>query len=477
MPGNNLFTLLAEFRAGALPGGPLSGAANPNIPDSEIVHRLRRAYVRIANEWNLSVIRETTLDLASGQALYLRPALRMGTEIQQVTIFRADGTPIKLTQLRPDQMRERFNLDSTAEDTGDPAYWAMSRKLLASGAVATQAGRLSVPSLMVEIRPVPTWTLTDGIMMEFPRTPQALFRLYQQTTVTADFYQDSNTVIVNGTPILVPGDEIGRIGTLNFDGTTAFSSGYKSMPMDFYQIQDYYPPTPTDTNIITNGDFASGITSWTGGTGVSGSGGKAVWASGYTGNSLYQVTASLAATPYQVQFTVNIPIGGQMTVTFGTATVATIGSTDSRDLTITRTVTPGLNATLTFLRSGAKNGVIYLDDVTAKAAPDSRILILDRPYEGEDALGARFVAAQVSDVEYAAPEGLEDAPVSFALADYFQSRDPDLADRHEARGIRTMERFMPKEADSEVERDLSASMPGLRIGRYAPYGAIPPWLR
>lgn len=214
MPGYNLATLAEEFRAGFL-GSRRSPESLFAVPDYEIFRLINESYLYYQKLMKIELKRNTSLTLTSGTPTYTLPASRMAHSIEEIRLVNSTSTgEISLEKITPAEMRDRYYLDSTSTDSGDPAYWCYSENTLSQ----------------IIIRPVPTWTASGGIRISHSPIPTPLERIYfpASSTAAASIANASTALTINAGTSTVSdiavriqaGDEIGIIETANFDGET-----------------------------------------------------------------------------------------------------------------------------------------------------------------------------------------------------------------------------------------------------------------
>jgi hypothetical protein len=481
MPGFNAMTYLAEFRARALPGrAQLS--ASPALTDHEILNYINRALVRIGNEWPVSLIRERRLNAFAGTALYLLPPNRLSTNIANVSVRKSDGRTLSLRRITHDEMRDLFDLDDTSKDSGDPAYWTISRKMLEAGVVTDSLTAGAIPHLALEIRPVPRETVNNGIIVEYARMPSALSRVYNNSNVTINVTFNDNTAIIEAgnEPVhFLPGDEVGIVPTLNFDGSAATNQ----VPVVWYPTLDLYDLYGAEE--VVDGAFDNGLADWAVSTAdwFDNGDGKATLKrvgasvlnailsqeiSGITANSVYELRMK-ASVPgdvlLQVQFgfSDSDPNVGNKVALFNTAgskylkRIPPIALPDEKEIVVRGTFFNAATVqgrTLRFIGpgfvvTGAPELLITIDDVSLKKV-GQKAVVFDRAYEDVTASGKRFIAAQVPDLEKLVPGGMGMAPVHLGLAEYFSRTSPAKAREHEDTAVRILSQMIPVNTEGRV---------------------------
>lgn len=217
------------------------------LPDAYAFRLLTDAQNSIQASLKLDIVRQKTEDIASGTYTYNLPADRIGSDLA-VSIVRensSDGNePLKHLSNR--EMREMFNLDSDAKDSGRPKYWSY----------------LNSTRTQIMIRPSPSYSKTDGLIYDYAARPEPLTRIYDayytgHSTVTVDAATNgSPTVTLSGDPNadaerlsrIEAGDEIGVISTGSMDGITAAADAAHASRggvLEWYRISSLATATVT----------------------------------------------------------------------------------------------------------------------------------------------------------------------------------------------------------------------------------------
>jgi hypothetical protein len=150
-------------------------------------------------------------NIVSGQTQYELPDDRMGTTIQSVQVLY--GTDASTMVLYPryvdhETFSRLYNEGTLANDAGLPQHWTYNPQF----------------PQQILLRPVPNFNRTDGLVVNYSPLPTQLFRVYNQTIITANPTTGSTTVTLSAnitTGQIQEFDEFGIITPLQGDGTTA----------------------------------------------------------------------------------------------------------------------------------------------------------------------------------------------------------------------------------------------------------------
>lgn len=230
MAGFNLQTYRERFRALVyqVNQSPKSMFA---VNDSEIDTHINVALLEIQNKLNISSSRDDSQDIVQGQTFYELPASRQGTTIQSIQVIHGTGSgsrQIELRYLDHQSFVMLYNQATTANDSGEPRHWTYNPDF----------------NQQILVRPVPQFSQTDALVVNFYPVPTQLFRIFNQalttSTITAAVTYNSTSVTLSDNITLgqiVAFDEFGTVDTTQGDG----SSAIQPSPSVWYGIAG--PPT------------------------------------------------------------------------------------------------------------------------------------------------------------------------------------------------------------------------------------------
>ncbi len=445
MPGFNAQTYLEEFVSAATQR-ELNRTDADNISSTEISRRLNTALTFLHNLYKPTRVRRSE-DLVEGEQSVRFPYGRLNQAITQVWIIREDGTQYQLERIDEDVMESLYPIATTENDSGEPAFWCFSNGLNIQSIRNT-----------IRIRPVPTYDLTDGVVFRYPSFPEQLYRVENVSTKLAEFTFASEFAWIygtgggNGNSIARFGDEIGICESTNYDGTTTEDATVRV----WYQIVEKASPLTGSilTDLVTNGTFTGAATGWTLGGGAAYNANNVT----FTGAGTLAQTLTVTATNwYRVDYTLSSSASGSITPTFAGAAIYGPDSETARANQSTNGAKYGY-----FLATGSSGSLLFTNasgDITIDTVSVSAVtrLELERVFFQETDAAARYISAQVPDIEYSVPGGIGFAPVHLALSDYFDNMNqPRKAAIFRDKGMAVTLKFNRDE-------------PGDQFDRYNPY--------
>jgi hypothetical protein len=433
MPGYNAQTYLQGFISAANIREQ-NRTSSDNIPDTEVFNRINDALGYCATQYKPVKLRRTA-DIVDGEQVVQFPAARLNMSITELLVIETDNRQYPLERITEDEMERIYPVADTSRDSGKPRYWCFASNQLSQATLNS-----------IRIRPVPRWSKTDGVVFRYPSFPNQIERIENTATRLVDITTQTQYAYVYGTgggtgaSICRFGDEIGVCATTNTDGTTVSDPTVRV----WYSIIESNIPDGTLTDLITNGTFTGAATGWTLGGGAAYNSNNVTFTG--AGTLSQTMTGADDTRFYRVEFTLSGASSPSLTVSYnGTVVSSSAYTTDgAKYLYFESDVDDGV---LLFTNA---SGNVTIDTVTCTAV--SRFT-LDRLYNQATATAARYIGAQVPDIEYSVPAGVGYAPVHWALAEYFDDmQQPAKSDRYRKKALERIALFNQDEVNDQDNR-------------------------
>lgn len=189
MPGWNLKTYEEEFNSLVNLGASLTATSPASPHRVDFNRRINEALNRINRVWGAGKARTATGTITASTTAYTIPDDTQGRDLRVWVKTSSTAKPIELAYRALGDFENIYDITDTTDDSGTMAHWTFDP---------------SDPTQIL-IRPVPSTTVSNGLIFQRTARPTPLRRAFYNASATADATNGNAAVTINhGTASTIP---------------------------------------------------------------------------------------------------------------------------------------------------------------------------------------------------------------------------------------------------------------------------------